>query len=161
MASTSGRRERGPVRRARRRWAAMSRPGRIVTAVVAAVLGLGVAFAVLGAILAACGYEAKGPQAPPPSSASSTVPSTSAPVRTETATGAPPPSHPLPSPPAPTVTATETTETSEAPPTTFVYYKDCDAARAAGAAPLHRGDPGYRSGLDRDGDGVACEPYNG
>ncbi|MEU8794622.1 excalibur calcium-binding domain-containing protein [Streptomyces sp. NPDC048643] len=36
-----------------------------------------------------------------------------------------------------------------------------DAARAAGAAPLHRGDPGYRSELDRDGDGVACEPYPG
>lgn len=39
-----------------------------------------------------------------------------------------------------------------------VYYKNCDAARAAGAAPLRRGDPGYRSELDRDGDGIACEP---
>jgi hypothetical protein len=38
-----------------------------------------------------------------------------------------------------------------------VYYANCTAARAAGAAPLYRGDPGYRSGLDRDGDGVACE----
>ena len=38
-----------------------------------------------------------------------------------------------------------------------VYYKNCDAARAAGAAPLRRGDPGYRSELDRDGDGIACE----
>ena len=38
-----------------------------------------------------------------------------------------------------------------------VYYKNCDAARAAGAAPLHRGDPGYRPKMDRDGDGVACE----
>ncbi len=38
-----------------------------------------------------------------------------------------------------------------------VYYQNCDAARAAGAAPLHRGDPGYDSHLDRDGDGVACE----
>jgi len=37
------------------------------------------------------------------------------------------------------------------------YYANCDAARAAGAAPLNRGDPGYRSGLDRDDDGVACE----
>ncbi|MGH3981348.1 MAG: exonuclease domain-containing protein [Pseudonocardiaceae bacterium] len=37
------------------------------------------------------------------------------------------------------------------------YYPNCAAARAAGAAPLHRGDSGYRSGLDRDGDGVACE----
>lgn len=37
------------------------------------------------------------------------------------------------------------------------YYRSCAAARAAGVAPLHRGDPGYRSGLDRDGDGIACE----
>ena len=37
------------------------------------------------------------------------------------------------------------------------YYRNCDAARAAGAAPLYRGEPGYRSGLDRDNDGIACE----
>lgn len=37
------------------------------------------------------------------------------------------------------------------------YYSSCREAKAAGAAPLYRGDPGYRSGLDRDGDGVACE----
>jgi hypothetical protein len=37
------------------------------------------------------------------------------------------------------------------------YYRNCAAARAAGAAPLHVGDPGYRTGLDGDGDGVACE----
>ncbi|HEY5183070.1 MAG TPA: excalibur calcium-binding domain-containing protein [Dermatophilaceae bacterium] len=38
-----------------------------------------------------------------------------------------------------------------------MYYKNCDAVRAAGAAPLYRGEPGYRAGLDRDNDGVACE----
>lgn len=38
-----------------------------------------------------------------------------------------------------------------------VYFANCTAARDAGAAPLYRGDPGYRAGLDRDGDGVACE----
>ncbi|WP_043175394.1 excalibur calcium-binding domain-containing protein [Streptomyces sp. NRRL B-24484] len=38
-----------------------------------------------------------------------------------------------------------------------VYYKNCSEARAAGVAPLHRGDPGYAPHLDRDGDGVACE----
>jgi len=38
-----------------------------------------------------------------------------------------------------------------------VYYANCSEARAAGAAPLHRGDPGYRSALDRDDDGTACE----
>ena len=37
------------------------------------------------------------------------------------------------------------------------YYASCADARAAGAAPLRRGDPGYRAGLDRDDDGVACE----
>lgn len=42
-------------------------------------------------------------------------------------------------------------------PPARVYYGDCAAARAVGAAPLLRGQPGYRSGLDRDGDGAACE----
>lgn len=37
------------------------------------------------------------------------------------------------------------------------YYANCDAVRAAGKAPLHAGEPGYRSKLDRDGDGVACD----
>ncbi|WP_328277712.1 excalibur calcium-binding domain-containing protein [Sphingobium sp.] len=36
-------------------------------------------------------------------------------------------------------------------------YPNCAAARAAGAAPLRRGDDGYSRRLDRDGDGVACE----
>ncbi|MEU6344806.1 excalibur calcium-binding domain-containing protein [Streptomyces sp. NPDC046977] len=36
-------------------------------------------------------------------------------------------------------------------------YPNCAAARKAGAAPLHRGDPGYSGALDRDGDGVACD----
>ena len=38
---------------------------------------------------------------------------------------------------------------------------NCAAARAAGAAPIRRGEPGYGPHLDRDGDGVACEPYGG
>ena len=38
-----------------------------------------------------------------------------------------------------------------------VYYENCDAVRADGAAPVRRGDPGYGSHLDRDGDGVGCE----
>jgi hypothetical protein len=38
-----------------------------------------------------------------------------------------------------------------------VHYENCDAARAAGAAPVRRGDPGYGPHLDRDGDGSACE----
>ncbi|MHA7304381.1 GmrSD restriction endonuclease domain-containing protein [Arthrobacter sp. TMN-49] len=38
-----------------------------------------------------------------------------------------------------------------------VFYKNCSAVRAAGAAPLSAGQPGYNSTMDRDGDGVACE----
>lgn len=38
-----------------------------------------------------------------------------------------------------------------------VYYANCSAARAAGAAPVMRGQPGYSRKLDRDNDGVGCE----
>ncbi len=40
-----------------------------------------------------------------------------------------------------------------------VYYSGCNAVRAAGAAPLHRGEPGYRPEMDGDNDGIACEPH--
>ena len=39
----------------------------------------------------------------------------------------------------------------------LVYYLNCKSAKSAGAAPLYAGQPGYRPGLDRDGDGIACE----
>jgi hypothetical protein len=42
----------------------------------------------------------------------------------------------------------------------LVYFPNCDFARAAGAAPIHASQPGYRPSLDADGDGIACEPYN-
>ncbi|MCD0164247.1 excalibur calcium-binding domain-containing protein [Deinococcus sp. 12RED42] len=38
-----------------------------------------------------------------------------------------------------------------------VAYANCAAVRAAGKSPLLRGQPGYSSQLDRDGDGRACE----
>ena len=68
-------------------------------------------------------------------------------------------------PPGPTtttsVTATTAITTATTIPatttTTAPFYANCDAARAAGAAPVLREDPGYRSALDRDGDGVGCE----
>jgi hypothetical protein len=37
-----------------------------------------------------------------------------------------------------------------------VYYENCAAVRAAGAAPIRRGEPGYAKHLDRDGDGQGC-----
>ncbi len=40
-----------------------------------------------------------------------------------------------------------------------IFYSGCRAVRAAGAAPLYRGQPGYRPGMDGDNDGIACEPY--
>jgi hypothetical protein len=43
----------------------------------------------------------------------------------------------------------------------IVHYRNCDAARRAGAAPIRTGEPGYRPELDRDNDGIACEPYRG
>jgi endonuclease YncB( thermonuclease family) len=42
-----------------------------------------------------------------------------------------------------------------------VFFRNCKEARAAGAAPLYRGQPGYRPEMDGDGDGIACEPYRG
>ena len=37
------------------------------------------------------------------------------------------------------------------------FYANCDDAKAAGAAPMYKGDPGYRPELDRDKDGIACD----
>lgn len=39
------------------------------------------------------------------------------------------------------------------------YWRGCDDARAAGTAPIYRGEPGYSEGMDGDNDGIACEPY--
>lgn len=46
---------------------------------------------------------------------------------------------------------------ARAPQGTAVFA-NCAEARAAGAAPVRRGEPGYGTHLDRDGDGVGCEP---
>ena len=51
-----------------------------------------------------------------------------------------------------TTTTTTTTVKVEA-----VSYASCDEVEAAGKAPLHKGEPGYSSKLDRDGDGTACD----
>ncbi|WP_328841589.1 excalibur calcium-binding domain-containing protein [Nakamurella leprariae] len=68
---------------------------------------------------------------------------------------------PDPTPIAAAVAPARTSQAPAAPPapaaSASVSYKNCDAVKAAGAAPLYRSDPGYSSKLDRDGDGVACE----
>lgn len=65
---------------------------------------------------------------------------------------------PKPAPaPAPAPVAPAPAPAPVAPPSS-VYYANCAAVRAAGAAPLYAGQPGYETPrLDRDGDGVACE----
>ena len=39
------------------------------------------------------------------------------------------------------------------------YWGGCNDARAAGTAPIYRGEPGYRQDMDGDNDGIACEPH--
>ena len=63
---------------------------------------------------------------------------------------------PIPSTPATTTPAIITPATT-APPAAAVHYKNCTAVRAAGAAPIHAGDPGWQTKFDGDGDGIGCE----
>jgi hypothetical protein len=72
-----------------------------------------------------------------------------------TESGAPAAVRPAPQPPA--ASRTHAAPPPPPPPPTDAYYANCAAVRAAGKAPLLRGQPGYRSGLDRDADGIACE----
>lgn len=85
---------------------------------------------------------------------------------------APPVEHVILPPPAPVapvapVEATPVAPAAPAPapaplvqppaPGPAPFYKNCTAVRAAGAAPIRVGDPGFQSKFDRDGDGVGCE----
>ncbi len=65
-------------------------------------------------------------------------------------------SPPTTSEPPPT-TAPSRAPTTAAPSASARSFANCSEARAAGAAPLSRGEPGYSSNLDRDNDGIACE----
>lgn len=62
---------------------------------------------------------------------------------------------------APTQFAPARSTLHRAAPAARRPYANCTEARAAGAAPVHRGDPGYGPHLDRDNDGIGCEPYRG
>jgi hypothetical protein len=64
---------------------------------------------------------------------------------------------PPPPPPAPAPAPAPAPVPVPPPPPTVVSYANCAAVRAAGAAPIHDGQPGYSRKLDRDGDGVGCE----
>lgn len=54
-------------------------------------------------------------------------------------------------------TASVGARSQAAGPARGVAFRNCTAARAAGAAPLRRGDAGYGAHLDRDNDGIGCE----
>ena len=69
----------------------------------------------------------------------------------------PQPAAPQPAPAAVPADAAPAAPAPAAPAPATVYYANCAAARAAGAAPLRAGQPGYREKMDGDRDGVACE----
>lgn len=89
----------------------------------------------------------------------------------------PPPGLPLPPPPSPPFCETPATPTtppgnsgggSSKPPTyqpgqtqAGYQYRNCDEARAAGAAPIYAGQYGYGTHLDSDYDGIGCEEQLG
>lgn len=95
---------------------------------------------------------------PTPSTSPSPTPSSS-PSSIPTPSPEPTTAEPTPEPPVdvPVEEPTPEPPAQPEPAPQQAYYSSCREAKAAGAAPLYRGDPGYRSGLDRDGDGVACE----
>src|SRR6185312_11349344 len=62
----------------------------------------------------------------------------------------PPPAPVEPAPPAEPAPLVEV-------PAPEAFYQNCAAVRAAGAAPIRVGDPGFQPKFDRDGDGVGCE----
>ncbi|NLE82429.1 MAG: DUF1524 domain-containing protein [Rhodococcus sp.] len=69
----------------------------------------------------------------------------------------------MPAPPPPATTAHTPAPTPVAEPAPVIDeaplgpFPNCAAARAAGAAPVYAGSPGYSRKIDGDGDGVGCE----
>ncbi len=102
-----------------------------------------------------------------PAPARTVLPTYESPTPTTTAppvpTYTPPPTSFLPPPttytPPPTYEPPPTTPAApvhQAPPQS-AYYRNCKQAHADGRYNIPVGDPAYRPGLDRDGDGFACE----
>jgi hypothetical protein len=105
---------------------------------------------------------------PPPPTVALPLPGETARVVTSTVTPTPSP-RPLlatvsPTPStmsvSPTVTSRRAALPTPSKTMSTVSYKNCAEVRAAGKAPLHRGDPGYSRKLDKNGDGVACDHGN-
>ncbi|MEZ3161250.1 DUF1524 domain-containing protein [Microbacterium sp. BWT-B31] len=86
------------------------------------------------------------------------APAQPAPAEPAPAQPAPAPVEPAPAPaPVEPAPAPAPVEPAPAPAPVEVYYKNCDAVRAAGAAPIYQGQPGYAPHLDRDKDGIGCD----
>jgi len=111
---------------------------------------------------------AEGTAPTPTSTPESTPEPVPTPPETPVETAAPEPVVPTPAPapvvvapvaPAPAPAAPAPVAPAPAAPTpAATFFQNCDAVRAAGAAPIFTGQPGYSRTLDRDGDGVGCEP---
>jgi hypothetical protein len=94
----------------------------------------------------------------PPTTTTTATTATTTPTTTPTQVG---PRSVPPTTATPKTTRPATPQSPRATPTpATVVYNSCAEVRAAGKAPLHRGDPGYSAALDRNGDGVACERGN-
>ena len=50
-----------------------------------------------------------------------------------------------------------TKKTRKSPATPSTKFRSCLEARKAGYTHMKRGSAGYSKGLDRDGDGIACD----
>jgi uncharacterized protein DUF1524/excalibur calcium-binding domain-containing protein len=64
---------------------------------------------------------------------------------------------PRPAQQLPATVPPTTSPPTTGPPASVPPYPDCAAVRAAGAAPIREGDPGWNPALDGDGDGDGCE----
>ncbi|MFD3523606.1 excalibur calcium-binding domain-containing protein [Streptomyces sp. NPDC058653] len=138
---------------------------RVLLPLLAVLFFLGLVLGIGSADDTAGTENAADAKAGPTTTVTATPTTTPEPAVTETVTADPEP--------APTVTRTKTVRVTVAPAADdndsgdsdgssgsgggSTYYANCTAVRAAGAAPIRSGDPGYGSHLDRDGDGVACE----
>jgi hypothetical protein len=98
-------------------------------------------------VLAGCGATPAAPAGVPAPAAATTALATTALATTALATTAP----------ATTAAATPAAQAPTPASAGDAYYSNCAAARVAGAAPLYRGQPGYREQMDGDRDGIACE----
>ncbi|MFJ7210916.1 excalibur calcium-binding domain-containing protein [Amycolatopsis sp. NPDC098790] len=93
----------------------------------------------------------------PPCNGSARLVAPVVPVAPQPSSAAPAPAPTTKAAPKPPPVRTTAQDPPAPEPDKSVYYSSCAQAKAAHATPLYAGQPGYRSGLDRDHDGVACE----